>query len=98
MNITDVDDKIIKAARKNYLFKQYLNLTIPKLELLNDVRIVKNAVSHVTDDDRRSLFQKYLIAANFLIDYLEQLPPEYDIQNDDNLCKVRILLIYYITF
>eukprot|EP00057_Strongylocentrotus_purpuratus_P008029 XP_011662503.1 PREDICTED: cysteine--tRNA ligase, cytoplasmic isoform X2 [Strongylocentrotus purpuratus] len=38
MNITDVDDKIIKRARTNYLYDQYLSNTTSVEQVLADVR------------------------------------------------------------
>lgn len=64
MNITDIDDKIIKRARQNYLYDQYVSSAnnleqilsdhIEVLHLLNDV-IAKN-----TDADKKTLLARML--------------------------------------
>lgn len=40
MNITDIDDKIIKRARQNYLFERYLGEKHSLEEVLHDAKKV----------------------------------------------------------
>lgn len=42
MNITDIDDKIIKRARQNYLFDKYLKEKLSLEQVLADAKEVKN--------------------------------------------------------
>lgn len=41
MNITDIDDKIIKRARQNYLFEKYAEKEQPLEKVLSDAKKVK---------------------------------------------------------
>lgn len=41
MNITDIDDKIIKRARQNYLFEQYSSEKRPLEAVISDAKEVK---------------------------------------------------------
>lgn len=38
MNITDIDDKIIKRARQNYLYEKYVAENRPLNEVLSDAK------------------------------------------------------------
>lgn len=40
MNITDIDDKIIKRARQNYLFERYVNEQHSLEKILDDAKQV----------------------------------------------------------
>lgn len=40
MNITDIDDKIIKRARQNYLYEKYIEETHTLDEILDDAKSV----------------------------------------------------------
>lgn len=42
MNITDIDDKIIKRARQNYLFDKYLKEKLSLEQVLADAKEVKH--------------------------------------------------------
>lgn len=44
LNITDIDDKIIKRARQNYLFEQYVAKNHSLETLLDDARQVSVAI------------------------------------------------------
>ncbi|KAJ8668198.1 hypothetical protein QAD02_009861 [Eretmocerus hayati] len=64
MNITDIDDKIIKRARQNYLYDNYVNENYPFDKVLSDAKSVTNAfeetVRNTTDVDKKSMFEKML--------------------------------------
>ncbi|XP_069079114.1 cysteine--tRNA ligase, cytoplasmic isoform X1 [Pleurodeles waltl] len=62
MNITDIDDKIIKRARQNYLFEQYKEKRLPAAQLLEDVRVAMQSFSDnlikTTDPDKRQMLER----------------------------------------
>lgn len=70
MNITDIDDKIIKRARQNYLYEQYVTSTVSLEQLLDDHKAVLEQLDEViaknTDPDKNTLLarmlQQYVIA------------------------------------
>lgn len=74
MNITDIDDKIIKRARQNYLYEQYVTSTVSLEQLLNDHKAVLEQLDEViannTDPDKKTLLarmlQQYVIALAYL--------------------------------
>ncbi|XP_028917011.1 cysteine--tRNA ligase, cytoplasmic [Ornithorhynchus anatinus] len=62
MNITDVDDKIIKRARQNHLFEQYRGRGPRPRQLLDDVRAASEPFSAklraTPDPDRRRMLER----------------------------------------
>lgn len=59
MNITDVDDKIIKRARQNHLYQEYLDKK-PQLEKVIDncnevLKKFQVTVSETTDPDKKQM-------------------------------------------
>ncbi|KAK2720875.1 hypothetical protein QYM36_004679 [Artemia franciscana] len=64
MNVTDVDDKIIKKARQTHLFKLYTQADHPVDKLVKDCKEAiqhhKEAMAKQTDPDKTGLFQKQL--------------------------------------
>jgi len=62
MNITDIDDKIIKRARQNYLFERYRNEGHGLAKVLSDCNSVmldfKNILEKTTDPDKRGMQQR----------------------------------------
>uniref|UniRef100_A0A1A9W3Q7 Cysteine--tRNA ligase, cytoplasmic n=1 Tax=Glossina brevipalpis TaxID=37001 RepID=A0A1A9W3Q7_9MUSC len=76
MNITDIDDKIIKRARQNYLFERYSNDVIkaPLDQLLNDQRSVlmafQNTCEKNTDPDKKIMLNKLLDRMNNAVELL----------------------------
>lgn len=64
MNITDIDDKIIKRARQNYLFDRYANkLTEVSLtQLIDDQNAISTAFKQIceknTDMDKKPMLDK----------------------------------------
>lgn len=64
MNITDIDDKIIKRARQNYLYDQYVQ-TKPSIEqVLADTKTVLNSISETakttTDPDKKTMLDSMI--------------------------------------
>lgn len=64
MNITDIDDKIIKRARQNYLFEKYVNETKSLEQILDDHKDVLNQFNDViaknTDADKKVMLERIL--------------------------------------
>ena len=62
MNITDLDDKIIKRARQNYLYEGYLKDNHPLDKILADCNLVithfAEVVQKTEDPDKRNMQQK----------------------------------------
>lgn len=76
MNITDIDDKIIKRARQNYLYEQYVKENHNLNSILDDVKEVmftlENTVKTVTDLDKKSMLEKMLCKITIAIETLEK--------------------------
>lgn len=64
MNITDIDDKIIKRARQNYLFDRYAAEARPLEQVLGDHKEVLTQFNEViaknTDPDKKILLDRLL--------------------------------------
>lgn len=64
MNITDIDDKIIKRARQNYLYEQYVSASNSLEQILDDHKQVLDQLNDViaknTDPDKKILLSKTL--------------------------------------
>ncbi|XP_075044490.1 cysteine--tRNA ligase, cytoplasmic isoform X2 [Mixophyes fleayi] len=76
MNITDIDDKIIKRARQNYLFQQYKESQPEAAVLLSDVTTALvpfvQKVSETTDPDKKQMLEKIQNAVTTAISPLEE--------------------------
>ncbi|OXU20446.1 hypothetical protein TSAR_012516 [Trichomalopsis sarcophagae] len=75
MNITDIDDKIIKRARQNHLYENYLAENHTLDQILSDAKSVmqtfENTVKSTTDPDKRTMYEKMLIRVKESIEKLE---------------------------
>ncbi|XP_068116763.1 cysteine--tRNA ligase, cytoplasmic isoform X2 [Hyperolius riggenbachi] len=75
MNITDIDDKIIKRARQNYLFEQYKASRPQPEALLQDVRTAlvpfTQKLSETTDPDKKQMLEKIHSAVTAALHPLE---------------------------
>lgn len=64
MNITDIDDKIIKRARQNYLYEKYLAESKSLEQILSDHKEVLTQFNEViaknTDPDKKILLDRLL--------------------------------------
>lgn len=64
MNITDIDDKIIKRARQNYLYEKYLEENHNLNSILDDIREVisnfENIVRTTNSADKKCMLEKML--------------------------------------
>ncbi|CAH0552626.1 unnamed protein product [Brassicogethes aeneus] len=76
MNITDIDDKIIKRARQNYLFEKYSSENKSLELILEDSKQVLEKLSDTTkkttDPDKKQMYEKLLIKLTSSIDELEK--------------------------
>ncbi|KAM4617669.1 cysteine--tRNA ligase, cytoplasmic isoform 2-T2 [Discoglossus pictus] len=77
MNITDIDDKIIKRARQNYLFQQYKERQPQAGSLLKDVKTALEPfvekVKETTDPDKKQMLEKIQTAVTTAIRPLEEV-------------------------
>lgn len=75
MNITDIDDKIIKRARQNYLYEQYIAESRSLEHVIKDAQEVlqklSNTVKNTTDTDKKQMFEKLLTRLKDSIENLE---------------------------
>lgn len=61
MNITDIDDKIIKRARQIHLFDEYLKTVTDKKTIKNDILLTLNDLKknvEQMDDDKKAMTLK----------------------------------------
>lgn len=74
MNITDIDDKIIKRARQNHLYENYLAENHSLDKILSDAKSVmqtcENTIKNTTDPDKRTMHEKMLISVKETIEEL----------------------------
>lgn len=82
MNITDVDDKIIKRARQNYLYEKYVEENHDLDSILDDVKQVmstfENTVRITTDLDKKCMLEKMLSKVTTAIENLVEAVREKD--------------------
>lgn len=82
MNITDIDDKIIKRARQNYLCEKYVGGNHGLDNILDDVKEVmltfENTVKTTTDRDKKCMLEKILYKMTEAIENLEKAIIEKD--------------------
>ncbi|VEN48505.1 unnamed protein product [Callosobruchus maculatus] len=75
MNITDIDDKIIKRARQNHLYEKYVNEKHSLENVIADARKVlenfSNRVKQATDPDKKQMYEKLLTRLTSSIGDLE---------------------------
>ncbi|KFU94342.1 Cysteine--tRNA ligase, cytoplasmic, partial [Chaetura pelagica] len=76
MNITDIDDKIIKRARQNYLFEQYREKKLAPDQLLEDVKTASELFSvklnETTDPDKKQMLERIQNAVRSAFGPLQQ--------------------------
>lgn len=64
MNITDIDDKIIKRARQNHLYEKYIKEPRNLNDTIDDATAVvnyyENVVRNTVDPDKKNAMQKML--------------------------------------
>jgi cysteinyl-tRNA synthetase len=75
MNITDIDDKIIKRARQNHLYDEYIAEGHSLRKNLDDAKSVlelfSETVKKTTDPDKKCMLEKLLARLTGAIEELE---------------------------
>lgn len=75
MNITDIDDKIIKRARQNYLFEKYMqeNNTWKKVmdDTIEAMKPFAKKVNNETDPDKKAMYDRMTAKVNKALTDLE---------------------------
>ena len=91
MNITDIDDKIIKRARQNYLYEKYVAENHSLDEVLTDVKsmisAIKNTIKTTTDNDKKSMFEKMVFRVQSSIENIENAATSNDEDKINELQK-----------
>uniref|UniRef100_A0A8C0I8J9 cysteine--tRNA ligase n=1 Tax=Bubo bubo TaxID=30461 RepID=A0A8C0I8J9_BUBBB len=73
MNITDIDDKIIKRARQNYLFERYRENKSAPDQLLEDVKTLFSVkLNETTDPDKKQMLERIQNAVKSAFDPLQE--------------------------
>ncbi|XP_043269194.1 cysteine--tRNA ligase, cytoplasmic [Venturia canescens] len=76
MNITDIDDKIIKRARQNYLYDKYIEEDHNLDTVLEDAKGVMSTfeatVKNTTDNDKKCMLEKMLLRVKNAVEELEK--------------------------
>ncbi|VFV28248.1 nucleosome assembly protein 1-like [Lynx pardinus] len=99
MNITDIDDKIIKRARQNYLFEQYRGKQPRAAQLLEDVHAALKPFSvklnETADPDRKQMLERTQRAVELAAEPLERavrggLPAEEAARCAETLSESRM--------
>ncbi|XP_033841246.1 cysteine--tRNA ligase, cytoplasmic isoform X1 [Periophthalmus magnuspinnatus] len=75
MNITDIDDKIIKRARQNYLLEQYRDKQPSAAQILQDVLSARgpfqSSLASTTDPDKKQMMERLDTAVTSALQPLE---------------------------
>lgn len=96
MNITDIDDKIIKRARQNYLYERYVKAatTISLDVLLADQKEVLDNFNVIcretTDPNKKLMFERMLIKMN---DAMETLIMAVASNDPEKIDEARVLYL-----
>ncbi|KAG6796989.1 cysteine--tRNA ligase, cytoplasmic [Apis mellifera caucasica] len=94
MNITDIDDKIIKRARQNYLYEKYIkeNHTLDKIldDAKNVMYIFEDTVKSTTDTDKKYILQNILCNVEKAIENLEDA---VKLKDEDKMKEFQELLL-----
>lgn len=102
MNITDIDDKIIKRARQNYLYEKYIkeNHTLDKIldDAKNVMYIFEDIVKSTTDIDKKYILQNILYNVEKAIENLEDAVKLKDEDKMKEFQEVYIFFLYYIKY
>ncbi|XP_039294913.1 cysteine--tRNA ligase, cytoplasmic isoform X3 [Nilaparvata lugens] len=76
MNVTDIDDKIIKRARQQHLYKQYLAEESDLVQTLSDAKAAMNQLMETTktveDPDKKNMLLKMLDKMSAAVLFLEE--------------------------
>ncbi|XP_032895029.1 cysteine--tRNA ligase, cytoplasmic isoform X1 [Amblyraja radiata] len=96
MNITDVDDKIIKRARQNHLFDKYREKNLAPTPLLQDIKAALKPftvkLAETTDPDKKQMLERInhtvLSSLKILEDKIQQAFPKGEITQ-----QAQVLLV-----
>ncbi|XP_057668067.1 cysteine--tRNA ligase, cytoplasmic [Diorhabda carinulata] len=95
MNITDIDDKIIKRARQNYLFEQYTSKNNSLEKVLSDAKLVldnlQSKVKDTTDPEKKIMLEKMLTRLTSSVEELEGSVKSGDLLKIENSKKQFII-------
>jgi cysteinyl-tRNA synthetase len=93
MNITDVDDKIIRRARQNFLFDEYLKKNVALQQLISDVNasmeIFHQKVEENKDPDKAIMMDRIIKGVE---DAENGLRKAIEVARTDEIMKARIQL------
>lgn len=77
MNITDIDDKIIKRARQEYLFKKYTSSKLSPEKILEDCKNVLTVSTEntklINDPDKKNMLENMIIKMSKAVDMFENV-------------------------
>ncbi|KAL5007800.1 hypothetical protein ScPMuIL_016606, partial [Solemya velum] len=77
MNITDIDDKIIKRARQNYLFENYTTASHPWKKVMDDIMLAmepfKLKLENETDPDKKAMYERSAEKVNKAVTEMEKV-------------------------
>jgi len=75
MNITDIDDKIIKRARQNFLYEKYIEENVDLTKVLEDadsiLKMLSETVHTTTDEDKKAMIDRMLAKVTAGVEELE---------------------------
>eukprot|EP00069_Balaena_mysticetus_P010365 bmy_20595T0 len=95
MNITDIDDKIIRRARQSHLFEQYREKQPRAAQLLEDVRAALQPFSaklrETSDPDKRQMLERLERAVRLAAEPLEE-PARRGLAGEELDGRVQVLL------
>ncbi|KYN07250.1 PREDICTED: cysteine--tRNA ligase, cytoplasmic [Cyphomyrmex costatus] len=82
MNITDIDDKIIKRARQNYLYEKYVEENHSLNRILDDIKEVmsnfENVIRTTNNTDKKCMLEQMLYKITNAIEDLQKAVKEKD--------------------
>lgn len=82
MNITDIDDKIIKRARQNHLYEEYIKENHDLNKVIDDAKNVmaafEDTVRSTSDPDKKCMIQKMLNKVTAAVEDLEKAVNQND--------------------
>ncbi|XP_063294909.1 cysteine--tRNA ligase, cytoplasmic isoform X1 [Pelobates fuscus] len=95
MNITDIDDKIIRRARQNYLFQQYKERHPTASALLFDVNTALKPflqkLNETTDPDKKQMLEKIEKAVSAAVCPLEEALSQSTAEGEIHTCTQKLL-------
>ncbi|XP_041972684.1 cysteine--tRNA ligase, cytoplasmic [Aricia agestis] len=96
MNITDIDDKIIKRARQNHLYENYLKEPRDLNETIDDATSVldfyESIVKQTADADKKNLMQTILNNVALAVKTLKEAVQSKD---DEKILKAKCDMLKY---